>query len=298
VKSVGRLITVASILDEELVEDNGFEPAGFVAEMKRLRVSADLFTFAQKVPHVEPLHQYASGFDNAAVIPITTVADWEKRAEPDVRKAVRRARRSGVEVRTMAFDDDVAAGIKKIYDENPLRRGLPFPHYGKTFETVKAENSTYLDRSVYLGTFWNGELIGFIRWVQVGRVARTLQVIGMMKHFDKKPVNALIAGAVEECCRRRVSHFVYGAYVYNDPRSSLTEFKRRNGFEEMRLPRYYVPLTGLGHVALATGLHKPLKDIVPEPVRARLRTVRSAWYERRNRFYQVGARPQAASKEA
>ena len=65
----------------------------------------------------------------------------------------------------------------------------------------------------------------------------------MKRHFDKRPNNALIAKAVEICATEGKSHFIYGSYVYYDPNSSLTEFKRRNGFEPVALPRYFIPLT-------------------------------------------------------
>ena len=78
----------------------------------------------------------------------------------------------------------------------------------------------------------------------------------MIKHYDKRPANALIAKAVELCEQQGMSYLMYCNYVYNDPESSLTEFKRRNGFEQALVPRYYVPLTLKGKIALRLGLHR------------------------------------------
>ena len=59
---------------------------------------------------------------------------------------------------------------------------------------------------------------------------------------------------------------MYCNYVYNDPKSSLTEFKRRNGFEQVLVPRYYIPLTLKGKIALSLGFHTRLVQRIPAPV--------------------------------
>jgi hypothetical protein len=267
-------------MDEELVEgETVVSPKSFVDKLKASGLHADIFTFAQKVPDVAPKHRYHMEWDNAAVIPITTYQEWwEKRAEYDVRKAVKRASREGVEVRLAEFTDAFVEGIRAIYNEHPLRQGSFFTHYQKPFEAVKRENSTYFDRSAYIGAYYKDELIGFIRMVYVDAIATTLQVISCRKHFDKKPMNALIAKAVEICALKGVSHLVYGSYIYNDPKSSLTEFKRRNGFEQMLAPRYYIPLTAAGAAALKCGLHHPLSTKLPQSLRPGLRKMRSVWH--------------------
>jgi hypothetical protein len=280
VVSRGKWLKVAAVVDEELLEgDTVVDPGLFVQQLKKSGLIADLFTFAQKVPDSAPKYTYRMKWDNAAVIPITTFSEWfEKRAEHDVRKAITRAKKLGVAVTVAEFNDAFVEGIRHIYDENPLRRGAPFTHYKKDFETVKKENSTYFNRSEYIGAFHNGELIGFIRMVYVGSVATTLQVISQKQHSSKKPTNALIAKAVEICEQKGISHFVYGSYIYNDPSSSLTEFKRRNGFEQMLLPRYYVPLTLKGSIALRLNLHHQMANRLPKPVLTGLRKLRAVWY--------------------
>jgi hypothetical protein len=175
------------------------------------------------------------------------------------------------------FDDNFIEGIRLIYNESPIRQGKPFWHYQKDFETVKRENSTYLDRSVCIGAYYQDELIGFIRMLYVGSLAMTLQVISKMGHSEKKPTNALIAKAVEVCELNNVSHLVYSRFKYNNMHSSLTEFKRRNGFEQVLVPKYYIPLTEKGRVALKIGLHLPVVSWLPASVVARLRKLRSIW---------------------
>jgi hypothetical protein len=278
----GRRLKIAAIFDEELTETDAIsDPEHFIDGLKRTGLGADVFTFTERLPDTEARHRYHLEWDSLAVIPITTYKDWEeKRVEYDVRKAIRRARRDGVDVKVVSFDDGFVRGIQGIYNETPVRQGRSFWHFGKDFETVRRENSTYLDRSEYIGAYVNQELVGFIRMVYVRDAALTLQVISQRSQFSKKPTSALIAKAVEVCAAKGLSHFVYGSYLYNDITSSLTEFKRRHGFEELRLPRYYAPLTPQGRLALALKLHRPLANRIPAPVRAQLRQIRNSLWEK------------------
>lgn len=281
--SRGRWLKVAAIRDEEFLEgENVPDPAGFVRSLAESSLRADIFTFAQKIPDIDPKHDLFRETDNFAVIPVTTYSDWlEKRVEYDVRKAIKKANKLGVVVRVAEFDDKFVEGICEIYNESAVRQGTAFWHYNKPFETVKQENSTFLERSVFIGAYFEDALIGFIRMVYVDNIASTLQVISQRKHFEKKPMSALIGKAVEICAEKGVSHLVYGNYIYHDRNSSLTEFKRRNGFEQMLVPRYYVPLSPLGAVALKLKLHRGPGSFVPESVRSELRRLRNRWYERK-----------------
>jgi hypothetical protein len=273
----GGWLKIAAVMGEEFVEgDTVPQPDVFVSKLKQSGLKADLFTFAEKVPDVVPRYDYYKEWDNAAVLPITTVADWlDNRVEYDVRKAVKKAARLGVVVKLATFDDAFVEGIASIYNETPVRQGKAFWHYRKDLDKVKRENSTYFERSAFIGAYYNDELIGFIRMVYVDRIASTLQVLSKKQHFDKKPTNALIAKAVEVCQQRGVSHLVYGKYVYTDSNSTLTEFKRRNGFEHVRVPRYYIPLTLEGRIALKVKLHGGIKGVLPQGLTRMLATARS-----------------------
>jgi len=63
--------------------------------------------------------------------------------------------------------------------------------------------------------------------------------------------------------------------------SPVTEFKRRNGFERLDYPRYYVPLTLWGRLALRSGFHRELLQILPEWVTNFFLATRAAVYRRR-----------------
>jgi len=279
----GKWIKIAAIKDEELVEgDLIADPVSFVRQLKGSALNADLFTFAQKLPETSPKFNYYLEWDNLAVIPITTFSDWwEKRVEASVRRAVRKAGKSGVVVNVAELDDTFVQSIVNINNETPIRQGRRFWHFQKSCEAVKSENSTYADRNVFLGAYCQGELIGFIRMTYADKVANIVQLLSMMKHYDKRPANALIAKAVEICEQVGMSCVVYYNYTYNDPNSSLTEFKRRNGFEKVLVPRYYIPLTRKGDVALRLGVHRGLAPLVPTPLLSRVLKIRSLWYGRR-----------------
>ena len=279
----GKWLRMATARDEDLIEGETVKnPESFVSQLKQSGLNADMFTFAQRLPECTPKHAYHMEWENLAVIPITTYSDWwDNRAESSVRRAVRKAAKSGLVVKKVEFDDEFVRGIVSINDETPVRQGKAFWHYKKSFEAVKAENSTYSDRNVFFGAYLQDELVGYIRMTYVGKVASVIQILGKVKHFDKRPVNALLAKLVEFCAQDGASHLMYCNYVYNDPTSSLTEFKRRNGFEQVLVPRYYIPLTFKGKMALLLGLHQGLVQRIPKPVVIRLLRLRTYWYERK-----------------
>jgi hypothetical protein len=258
------------------------DPQSFVSKLKESGLNADMFTFAQKLPDTTPKYAYHLEWDNLAIIPITTFSDWwEKRIEPSVRRAVRKAAKLGLVVKLVEFDDAFVNGIVGINNETPIRQGRAFWHFQKSFEDVKRENSTYPGRNAFLGAYYENQLIGFIRIIYADAMASIVQLLSMMKHYDKRPANALIAKAVEICEQGGISYLMYCNYIYNDPKSSLTEFKRRNGFEQVLLPRYYIPLTLKGKIALRLGLHRGLVQRIPKAVLSQLLKIRNSWYGRR-----------------
>jgi hypothetical protein len=282
VVATGKWLRTAAVRDEDLIEgDTLADPARFLQQLRKSDLKADLFTFSQRLPEVAPKYKFSMEWDNAAAIPITTYSDWwENRADAGVRRAVRKAAKSGVETEVVEIDDALVAGISRIYDETPVRQGKPFWHYKKSLEDVRRENSTYADRNIFLAASRGGELIGFVRLTTVGKVSSVIQILTMTKDYDKRPANALVAKAVEVCEQAGMSHLMYCNYVYNDLNSSLTEFKRRNGFEKILLPKYYVPLTLRGRIALRLGLHLGIAHYIPKPLLARLLRLRSRWYAR------------------
>ena len=129
--------------------------------------------------------------------------------------------------------------------------------------------------------FLDDTLIGFAKLVSdgEGRQAGLMQILSMVGHRDKAPTNALIAQAVRSCAQRDIKFLVYSQFAYGrKERDGLSDFKEHNGFQRIDLPRYYVPLTAVGRLALRLRLHRDVVDRVPEPVLAQFRKVRSRWH--------------------
>jgi hypothetical protein len=281
--TTGRWLKVAAVRHEELVDgDTVGDPEAFVADLRKSGLKAHLFTFGQRLPNIEPKYSYWKEWENAAAIPITNFSHWWKECtEYSTRKAVNRAKKLGVSVRVVEFDDDFVEATRPIYNEVPVRQGKAFWHYGKDTQRLKRDLATYLERSIFVGAYYQDELIGFMKITWVGSTGTITQILSMKKHFEKRPNNALIAKAMEICEAGGKSHFIYGSFVYNDPDSSLTEFKRRNGFESFPLPRYYVPLTFRGKIALRLGLHRGIAANTPKPMLKLLLNARKSWSERK-----------------
>jgi hypothetical protein len=138
---------------------------------------------------------------------------------------------------------------------------------------VRKEEGTFRDRSVFLGAFFEGRMIGFVKLVSdsSGTQAGLMNILSLIEHRDKAPTNALLAEAVRCCAGRGISYLVYSNFAYgNKHRDSLSDFKRSNGFEQIDLPRYFVPLTSVGFMALRLGLHRRWSERLPEPILRKL----------------------------
>jgi hypothetical protein len=271
----GRVITTVGLEDDWY--DDVQDPEVVVRALRALPNPPDLLTFWQRMPDVEPRHAYHTEFVDIAVLPIQNYDHWWKnQIKSRVRNQIRKSEKEGLVVREVAFDDEFVRGMTAIFNESPVRQGRPFWHYGKNFETVKAQFSRYLHRERMIGAYYEGELAGFIMLGNAGRFGLTGQIISSLKHRDKSPNNALIAKAVELCAEQGLGHLIY--LFWSD--DSLAEFKRRCGFEHVRVPRYWVPLTLKGRVALALGLHRGWKAVIPAALQARLKALRRHWYAR------------------
>lgn len=269
---VGKALRKAAIFDEEWLEGPLVDdPERFIERLKQAHLKADLFTFAQKIPDVKPRYQYPMEWENFAVIPIARYQDWWAQVSNDMRKDVKRAAARGVVARTVEFNDALVQGIIGIHRDTPLRQGRAFAHFDKDFDTVKREYSTYPERSVFIGAYVGDELIGLIKVVDVGDLACMMQILSKTRHYDKRPTNALIAKTVEVCEERGKSYLTYGQLYYgNKKKSSLVAFKRRNGFQPVYFPRYYIPLSLKGRIAIALKLHRGLIGLLPGGVISQL----------------------------
>jgi len=281
--TTGRWLKMATVRDEaHLPGENIKNPEAAIAQLKAWGAKPDIFCFAQKQGDPEPRHPYYFEWNDFAAIPITTYENWQKnQIKKDVKENLRRAKREGIVVRSSPYDDEFVRGIKSLCDETPLRQGKPFWHYGKTFEEIKEVHGTYQERAEYIGAYFENDFAGFIKMVYTDNYAKSMHVISKERYHNKRPTNALIAKAVEICAEKGVAYFIYGEFNFTGKKkSSLTEFKRHNGFQEMKYPRYYVPLTLKGRIALKLGLHLELRRLIPEPVIKFLLGLRAKFYSK------------------
>jgi hypothetical protein len=283
IRITGRYLRIAEL------EGDGYEfmddPELLIDGLRKCGTRADLFTFMQKLSESEPQFSYPIEWTNMAAIPVSTYDFWWKnQIRPEARNRARQAEKKGVVIREVSFDENLVRGIWEIYNECPIRQGRRFPHYGKTINTVYAEEATFLHSSIFIGAFLDEKLIGFVKLVadETRTQANLMNILSMVEHRDKAPTNALIAHSVKACAERGISYLVYQSFTYGNKQwDGIMKFKQVNGFQRMNTPRYYVPLTLLGRFAFRLRFHHRLVDLLPEPIASRLRELRSAWYNRR-----------------
>lgn len=274
----GKLVKIAKIKEEwdEDVEN----PESLIEKMKHIRPKIDIFTFMQRLPESKQKYDYYMEWDNVAAIPITTYDNWfTKQVKKQARNKIKKSQKEVVVVKKVDFNDDFIKGIMEINNESLIRRGRPFSHYGEDYNTVKKENGSFLDRADFIGAYYKDELIGFVKIVYAGRFARTMGIISKIKHREKAPTNALISKAVEICAKKRVPFLVYGRATYgNKKKSTLSDFKRYNSFKKIDLPRYYVPLSVKGNIAIKLKLHHSAIEMLPEKLIKIFLYFRSKYY--------------------
>ncbi len=262
------------------------DPAAMIEGLRTSGTRIDLFTFTQTIVETTPKYSYPMEWENLAVLPVSTFEEWwEKQIGFKARNKAKQAEKKGVVLREVPFGEELVRGIQEIYNETPVRQGRPYPHFGKDLEAVYREAATYLDSSTFIGAYLGEELIGFIKMVadEAGVQAGLMNIVSKVSHRDKAPTNALMAQAVRSAASRGIRHIVYSHFAYGKrERDNLTDFKERNAFGRVDLPRYYVPLTPLGRIALTLGLHHRFVDRLPQNMGEKLRELRSKWYNRWN----------------
>jgi hypothetical protein len=281
IKIQGRLCRIANI------DGDGYKfldsPEPMLSELRKSKLGVDLFTFIPKLSEAATKYPYPMEWDNMAVLPISTFENWwTQQLGFKARNKAKQAEKKGIVVREVPFDDRLIQGIWEIYNECPVRQERLFPHYGKSLEAVRKMSATFLDTSIFMGAFQSDKLVGFIKLTadDSGTQAAIMHIVSLLAYRDKSPTNALIMQAVRSCADRGISSLVYANFAYGKKvRSSLSDFKERNGFQRVDIPRYYVPFSRWGSLAFSLGLHGRLTERVPEPVAAKLRAWRGAWYQ-------------------
>jgi hypothetical protein len=224
----------------------------------------DLFTFVQRTflqNAVDKKYPFRREIENTAILKITSYDDWWKNTiKKKERQSVKKAERSGVEVKETEVNAGFLRNVQKIYNETPFREGRRYSGYGQSIQALKRKFEDIRNSDI-LGAYLNGELIGLL-WIIYGdRVAMFRSFVSLLKHRDKCPNNALIAEAVTRCAERHFHFLVYGNKYGFLP--SLDRFREHQGFQKFPLPRYYIPLSTAGQLAINLGVHRKIEYFLP-----------------------------------
>jgi len=227
-----------------------------------MRKGVDLFTFIQRT-FVRDMFNYPfhREDENIAILKIDSYDDWWTRTiRKKERQSVKKADKRGVKIRKVEINEDFFRGVQKIYNETPFREGRRYSGYGLSIGHLREKFDDIGDSDI-LGAYLNGQLIGLL-WLTYGdRTAMFRSFVSFIKHRDKCPNNALIAQAVRMCCERKISFLVYGNHYGFLP--GLDMFRKHQGFRKVPLPRYYVPLSRAGQLAIELGIHRKIEYSLP-----------------------------------
>ena len=124
----GRSFRLAEVFDEYWVPaDTLPDPNNIVALLSKRPKAADAFTFAQRIPDIEPRHEFPMSWDNVAVINVSSYDEWfKKQISSAARRNIRKSEKMGVNVKSVPYVEDYVRGIMSIYDESPFRGGRRF----------------------------------------------------------------------------------------------------------------------------------------------------------------------------
>lgn len=255
----GGIVRQAQLRDEYIVSLR--KPDSYIDQLKASRPKADFFTFVQEVDENIPKYTFIREWDSQAMLPLTTYEHWlTKQITFKPRNKIKKAHKIGVELMVVSFSDELVKAIIDVYNDSPIRQGKPNLHYGKSFDTVKHEHQTFLERSDFIGAFYKGEMIGFAKVTHCGGYSTLMNFVAKISHRDKAASNALLAKAVEICTGKGIRYLNYNFWN----KGSLTDFKATNGFQQFKVPRYFVPLNVKGRLALKLKLHRKWTDVLPE----------------------------------
>jgi hypothetical protein len=268
--TTGQRLKIGKIRGEEMREHEIGDPDLYIAALKNDRdgiLNADIFSFSQKLPAIQPKYSYPMEWESVAAIKITGFEEWWTKLPQETRKNVRRSQKRGVVITARALDADVIEGIRAVNDDSPMRQGAKNAYHGLTAEDTWKRYGEFDGRCDFVCAYTGESMIGFLHLVYRGDVAAILNLTVKPTEFDKRPANALVAKAVEICCERGITHLSFGLYNYGNKRDSpLREFKVRNGFREILIPRYFVPITSWGSLCVKLNLHRGLIGILPSSV--------------------------------
>ena len=188
---------------------------------------------------------------------------------------IRKAEKLGVNCEEVELTDTFVNGVMDIYNDSPIRRGKRFWHFGKNFESVRADLSLDTDAAIFIGAYCNGELLGFVKLLHNGTSAMITLILDKISVRDRPVMNSLISQAVSSCAKRSIKHLTYTLWRRGDHGS----FQARNGFIPTPIPEYFVPLSYRGAAALRLRIHRGGTALMPKGLYEILLRLRTSWYK-------------------
>jgi hypothetical protein len=189
----------------------------FLGKLKDRNV--DVYSFLERSwcsPIQNPPKQWIKNPDNVALLEISSYQQWWEQIGKKTRNMVRKAEKSGVQVKIVEPSKELALGIWKIYNETPIRQGRAFSHYGVSKENVEGQVLS-AQRDIFIGAYLDEELLGFIQLEFGDNVVIVAQILSLQKHWDKALNNALLGKAVEVAAQKQARWLIYGR-IGNHPR--------------------------------------------------------------------------------
>ncbi len=278
----GTWLKTARVRGEEMMEAEISDPALFckiISSDSGAQLRADIFSFTQKLPNTRPRYSYPMEWESVAAVQIENFNKWWVDLPQETRKNIRRSAKRGVSIRIAPFNDKLIDGIRSVNDDTPFRQGTTNAYYRQSPESTRKRYGEFLGRCDFICAYCEEEMIGFLHLIYRGDTAAILNLTVKPSHSDKRPGNALMARAIDLCSARGISYVTYGLYNYGNKQDSpLRTFKIRNGFKEILVPRYFVPLTARGKICVALRLHRGPIGILPGWLIAMLLRARNLWY--------------------
>jgi hypothetical protein len=217
----------------------------------------DLFSFIQR-SFLEPSAWRELGFyscpETIGLLRIQGFDAWLKSLPGRERTVVRKAERT-LKTHVVDVDEEFVQSAYGVYNETPIRQRRRYSGFGMTVDDIRLKFSN-LQTSEVIGTYLDNKLIGLM-WVELGdQVAAMMSFISLISQRNKNPNNALIAEGVRLCDEKGYHYLTYGNMGYNP---GLDFFKKNNGFKRVAVPRYFVPLSYKGQLAVQMKLCRPIE---------------------------------------
>ena len=222
---------------------------------------ADLFTFIQRSFLDCDTKEYGffSNFETIGLLKINSYSEWLKSIAKSARRYVRKGYK-GLKVKLADVDEEFIENALKIYNETPVRQGRKYSGFGLSEADLWTKFSDMRDSEI-LGAYAEKQLIGLL-WISYGdRVAAFRSYLSLIKYRNRYPNNALLAESVQRCCAKGYHFLTYGNMGYIP---SLDFFKSAHGFRRYPVPRFYVPLSTKGQLAIKLKMYRSVEHSLPQ----------------------------------